>query len=160
MERLGKISEKEILYTHWDDINESLNELPSQNWLVFVIGNDKLETEYVKLAKICIDRKVLHACTCGTECKLIHDTFDQVDINRLKENGEYDHLEDSSIYFVMTTWNENIEDEFWFAATTAFSESGDIEKIVCVDFTDKNVKFDLQELITKIDEGWLPDDDD
>ena len=60
----------------------------------------------------------------------------------------------------MTTSHEDFDEGFWFAATTAFSEFGDIEKVVCVDFTDKNVKFDLQELITKIDEGWLPDDDD
>ena len=160
MERLGKINDKNILYVYWEDINKSRSELPTQNWLVFVIGNDKLETEYLKLAKICIDRKVLFACTAGKECQLIHDTFDQVDINRLKKNGDYDKLEDLSIYFVMTTSHEDFDEGFWFAATTAFSEFGDIEKVVCVDFTDKKVKYDLQELITKIHEGWLPDDDD
>jgi len=55
MERLGKINDKDILYIHCEEMNKSLSELPTQNWLVFVVGNDKLETEYLKLAKICID---------------------------------------------------------------------------------------------------------
>ena len=159
MERIGKIDEKEIFYLRSEDIDKYLNQLPQKNWLLFAIGNSNSEKEYRCLADACIEKNVLYVCTAGKECKLIHDIFDAVDIERLKRNGEYEKL-GLSVYFVMTTWHGDFDEGLWFASTAAFSEFGEIEKIICVDFTEKKVRNYISKLIEQINTGWLPEDEE
>jgi len=160
LELIGNSNERQIFYSNiWKDDNW-LEDLPKDNWLVFPIGQGNDIDSYSKLVDKSIDNNVLYVCAAGQYSELIHDIFDEMIVQKKIENNESvdneDDFEDSPI----TTWHNNFSDGFWFAITTAHHGLKIIDKIVCVDFTKQSVKGHLKDLIEKINNGWLPSDEE
>jgi hypothetical protein len=137
-----------------------LDNLPTENWLVFPIGNDKDLEGYSKFADKCIDNNVLYVCAAGQNGEFIHDIFDELIVWKKIEKDEGVDTQDDFENAPMTTWHNNFSEGFWFAILAAHHGRKDINKVVCVDFTTKGVKQHLTNLIDKINNSWLPSDDE
>jgi hypothetical protein len=136
-----------------------LHKLPMEGSLVFIIGQSKEWKIYSEFAQKCIQNNVLYVCTSGPNCELIHDIFDETIVARKIAKGESVDRQDDFENSPMTTWHHNFSEGFWFAITSAHHDSGTVEKIVCVDFTDKGVKGHFIDLIGMINGSWLPSDE-
>jgi hypothetical protein len=160
MIQLGTSHDRQIYYSNkWKDATW-LDNLPNNNWLAFFIGEDIDIESFIIFADKAIQNNVLYLCSTGQNSELYHDTFDQR-INQLKINkGESISSPDDFVNSPMTTWHNNFSEGFWFAITTAFHELQSIDKIVCIDFTKAGVKQHLLDLINKINNRWLPSDDE
>jgi hypothetical protein len=64
----------------------------------------------------------------------------------------------------MTTFHKNFNEGFWFAATVAKQVVNDVSvtshKVVCIDCTTHKVRNHLIGLILKINNGWLPSENE
>ena len=158
MEKLGKHNDRMIYYLN---IKESISwetELPHDYWLVLPIGHKKDIELIKKVSRICLDKNVNYMCALGLECELIHDTFEEVLVDRRIEKGLSVDSPDDFKKEPMTTWHEDFGEGVWFSLTTAFNDYKKIKKVVCLDLTDKGEKEKLLDFIDKINKGWLPDD--
>ncbi len=160
MKLIGKSYNRQILYTSVLTDPDWLSNLPTQNWLVFPIGNDKDIEGYSKLADKSIDNNVLYVCAAGQNGKFIHDIFDEFIVWKRIEKGESVDSQDDFKNSPMTTWHNNFSAGFWFAIVCAHPEFNKITTIVCIDFTTKGVKQHLTNLIEKINNNWLPSDEE
>lgn len=157
---IGNSFNRQIFYTNiWKDENWFSN-LPTENWLVFSIGQ-KMDNESIeKLATKCIENNVLYVCSAGQNCEWTHDIFDLTFVTKKIADGvDMDDLE-SDENFLMTVWDNNFSDGFWYAITTAHHPTKSIDKIVCIDYTIEGVKDHLINLIEKINNHWLPSDEE
>ncbi len=160
MESIGNSNDRQIFYTNiWTD-NNWLDNLPKDNWLVFPIGQDKDINKFHELADRCIDNNVVYACAAGKYCELIHDIFDNIVVAKKIANEESVSCEDDFENSPMTVWDNNFSSCFWFAIQSAHVDKKTISKIVCVDFTKQGVKRHLIDLIEKINNNWLPSEDE
>ena len=161
MQLLDEINERQIFYIKVYSGEILFDELPINNWLVLPIsGEDGNMKSYHLLADNSLNKNVLYACTVGEECELIHDIFDQCIISNKILKGESiespDDFEDSP----MTTWDDNLDEGFWFALYTAFHPTKDINKVVCIDYTKRGLKNHLIDLLKRFHLGWIPSEDE
>ncbi|MDP2586934.1 MAG: hypothetical protein Q8P32_04150 [Candidatus Komeilibacteria bacterium] len=149
MDYLGKLLLRKVYYLSIKDFNDLfIKDLPDKNWLVFVFSDERSPSLLNELAEVCLTRSVLYVCTSGKSNQLIHDIFDKVIIEN-KNNPKVDKD-------ILTTWNENFEEEFWFAIVAAYHPYKDINSVVCIDLG-LNKKEKIKTLINKINSGWLPE---
>ncbi len=107
---------------------------------------------------------MLYVCTVGQECEWAHDWFDEtILVNRINKKLPIDSPDDFDEE-PMTTWHNDFDEGFWFATTSAYPSINDeyvyVDKVVCLDLTDKPNRQRLTDLIAKINSGWLPADND
>ncbi len=153
MQLIGRVNDREIFYTNYHADPGSLNKLPGNNWLVVPIGEAKDIELYSVLAQKCIANDVLYVCTLGKCCELIHDIFDETIVAKKIDSGVCIEDFDGS---PMTTWHYNFSEGFWFALTQAYDDHERIDKVVCIDFTEKRVERHLRRLTVMINQDWLP----
>lgn len=161
MERLGKIDKKNIFYFHWNDEKRNfyLENLPIKRWVMFVIGDEKLNEDYKILAEKSADVNLVELHSAGDECELIHDIFDNVIIQKKKDRGEpMDSPDDFENTAMTAWWTEEFDWGYWTACYTDDYRDYDekIRTLICVDFTDKGVKNCLLRLTKMIRKGWVP----
>jgi hypothetical protein len=160
MERIGKINDREIFYISIRDNLNWLNLLPIDKWVAFTISDNE-DKEMLNDCTIGIlDKNVTYTCSAGELGSLTEDYFDQEigwrGVQYEEKTGkEFDY--DKS---PMTTMHRNFGEGFWFASTLAYDGEKEIDKVVCVDFTTRKVKQHLIELIEKINNSWLPSDEE
>ena len=156
MLKLGEINDRIVLYIKVGDDENWYNELPTSNWLIIPIADEKNIKGFTKLAEKCIEKNLIYMCGLGKCCEVFDDIFDEVDLVKKILNNENtdaaEAFEDSPI----TTWHNNFAEGFWFAVTVANYSDKIINKVVCVDFTSKGVKNYLAALLVKLHQGWLP----
>lgn len=160
MIRIGNSNNREIFYINVSTDLDWLNNLPTENWLVFPIGNDKDIEAYSKLADKCTDNNVLYVCSAGQNGEFIHDIFDELIVWKRIEKGESTENPNEFENSPLTTWHNNFSEGIWYAIVSAHHEIKEIHQIVCVDFTTKGVKQHLIHLIEKINNNWLPSDEE
>lgn len=160
MQKIGTINNREILYLNVRKSDNWAEELPQGNWCVFTIAdNDDNELLDNAVSK-CLDNLVIYTCSAGQLASRTELSFD-LEINKRAIDEEdktgkpydYDKLP-------MTTIHQNFSEGFWFATTAAYDGYIEINKVVCLDFTIKGVKQHLTELTNKINDGWLPLDEE
>ncbi|MBO6496379.1 MAG: hypothetical protein JJ978_12480 [Roseivirga sp.] len=157
MKHLGTClrTEREVYYASTKNRNWE-KDLPFDNWLVFVISNKADEQLWDQVTEECLNHQVSYICTAGQQCENLHDWFDEsILIRRFNLGLPTDHENDFE-YEPMTTWHNQFEEGFWFALNTAYDEHVDIDKVICIDLTNKDHSKTLSELLFKINEGWLP----
>tara|TARA_R100001369_G_scaffold31211_1_gene55308 strand:- start:1179 stop:1685 length:507 start_codon:yes stop_codon:yes gene_type:complete len=160
MERIGKINDRDIFYISTKDNSDWLNLLPTKKWVVFTIADkENKEILHESITRI-LDKNVTYTCSAGELAGLTEQYFDEEIVLRGIQNEEktgkkYDYEQSA-----MTTMHQNFSEGFWFSAFCAFDEYKDINKIVCIDFTSRKVKKHLTELVEKINNGWLPNDEE
>ena len=160
MKLLGNSNGRQILYTSVLADPNWLDNLPTENWLVFAIGQNEHKSTYIRFAYKCIDNNVLYLCTAGQDAEIIHDLFDELIVVKKIEKCESVDSPNDFENSPMTTWHNNFSEGFWFAILNAHHEKKGINKIVCVDFTTKGVRQHLTNLIEKINNSWLPSDEE
>jgi hypothetical protein len=158
MQKIGEHYNRLIYYLK---INESFSwedELPVDGWLVIPIGHDK-DIDLIKsVSKVCLRKNVNYLCSLGNASEFIHDVFDEVKIqNRIEKGLSVENPEDFE-YEPITTWHEDFGEGVWFALTTAYVNYKEINKVVCLDLTNKGEKYKLLSVVDNIKNGWLPED--
>jgi hypothetical protein len=160
MNNIGQINDRQIIYLSIKETVNWADLLPSGNWLVLPISDTRDKELLDKIANACLDNKVNYICTVGPECEWIHDWFDQTIFVRRIENGQPISTPDDFDEEPMTTWHHDFDEGFWFAITSAYptinSEYITIDKVVCLDMTEKGEKQRLIDLVIKINSGWIP----
>lgn len=160
METLGQIGDRQILYINIIADKDWFQKLPTDNWVAFTIGDREMVELEKKLVTNCLDKNVCYTCSAGRLARSTENKFDIEIVNRAiaaedRTGKEYDYEQSAC-----TTSHENFSQGFWFAATTAHDPYKELDKGVCIDFTANGVKQNLKELIKKINNGWLPDDEE
>lgn len=101
-----------------------------------------------------------YTCSAGELAGLTEQYFDEEigwrGVQQEEKTGkEYDYEQ-----LPITTMHRNFGEGFWFASTLAYDRDKEINKVVCIDFTTRKVKKHLTELVEKINNGWLPSDEE
>lgn len=151
MEIIGQINERKIIYIKHDIAKAWFKDLPDKSWLLFVMTGNDDRNIFSEINRRAIDNNVVYVCSVGLNCELFHDNLDEYIVIREVEN---EYLPDCHI---MTTWHDDFDEGFWFAATAANGDDREINKVVCLDITNDNLKPKLIELTKKRRSGWLPE---
>ncbi|MBF9254949.1 hypothetical protein I2I11_16720 [Pontibacter sp. 172403-2] len=154
MKKLGKVNNKIIHYQRHNTSDNWAVEMPTENWLLMAISDDKTSTILDEIVRKSIDRDVCFVCTLGKQAEEFHDTFDEI-IALRKADIEKAHLPD---YDIMTTWHTDFEDGVWFATFLARDEEQEIKTVFCLDAGRERSEKRIAELIKKINKGWVPND--
>ena len=160
MELLGGIERKLIYYIKIRDTPNWGELLPTDGWVAFTIANTEDRKLVPDAVKVCLDKNMKYSCSAGTLAHWTEQCFDEEIVQRaiafeIKKKEEYDYD-----FSPMTTAHQNFSEGFWFASTLAYSPHVDTSKVVCLDFTKRGVKNHLVSLIHKINENWLPNDEE
>ena len=146
----GKINNRNILYLQ---IGKDLGELETTNltnWVVLVIedniNNPILET----FANSCIDKNVLYIHATGKACDEIEDLFDLEIILRQVKGEKLPIWMISEDDVLMTSWDYNFEDAFWFITKAAYYGDNIINTVLVANLTDEDLLEKIQALIKKI----------
>ena len=160
MELLGQIGERQIFYCHIRSDEKWFDSISFDNWIAFTIANDEDKQLLHDMTGHCVDKGVCYSCSAGQLASLTEDYFDEEIVWRQvqyeEETGELQDYEAAP----MTTFDENFDEGFWFAATNAKQVVNDSYttslQVVCIDCTQRKVRRHLLNLIDKINSGWLP----
>ncbi len=163
MKILGNINDRQIIYFNIRVENSWHSQLPLNNWIAFTIA-DK-EDEYLLNDTIikCLDNGVSYTCSTGQLGSKTEDYFDQEiawrETQKEERTGEPADFDKTP----MTTFHRKFGEGFWFATTLAYATINDeyliTDKVVCIDFTKQGVESQIKSLIEKINNGWLPSDE-
>jgi len=126
--------------------------MPTENWLLMAIVDNKATTILDEIARKSIDRDVCYVCCLGEQGEKLHDTFDEI-ITIREVEIENAHLPD---FDIMTTWHNDFEEGVWFATFLAWDEEQEIKTVFCLDAGRESSEEKIVELIVKINEGWVP----
>lgn len=149
MELLGKVGRRPIHYLAVRNKRDWKHSLPKGEWVVFTIANKGDEELVHPVAKACLDHKVGAICSAGEIAHWTEQAFDEEIVWR-----NLDAQEEMPV----TTASNNFDEEFWMA-TREMGVNQISPLLLCIDTTRKKVRKYLQELILKINEGWLPSED-
>ncbi|WP_010137168.1 hypothetical protein [Ochrovirga pacifica] len=160
MKRIGKINEREIFYISTKEELEWPNLLPTEKWVALTIADKENGEILHESTSQILDKNVTYTCSAGELSELTEQYFDEEigwrGVQYEEKTGKkYDYTKSP-----MTTMHRNFSEGFWFASTLAHNEEKEINKLVCIDFTTRKVKKYLNELVEKINNGWLPSDEE
>lgn len=160
MELLGRINRRKIYYVQIRNNSKTEFSLPKNDWVVFTIANEEDEELVPPIVKLCMDKNVRYTCSAGTLAFWTEQYFDEEIVGRALEHELRTGKEFDYELSPLTTAHQNFSEGFWFASTLAYDSYTEIEKVVCLDFTKRKVKKHLLELIDKINNGWLPSEEE
>lgn len=152
MTELGEINDRQVLYIKHDHATVWFKDFPKGNWLLFAITDRHLPEIFNEISRRAVDNDVVYVCSTGQQAESFHNAVDDVIIIRDVENEYHPN------WCILTTADNDLEEEFWFAANSAFGETEEITKIICLDITTTNHADKLKDLITKMKTGWIPND--
>lgn len=150
MNHIGTIKGRAVFYQRFDKGNNWSKDFPIKNWLSFVIVENNNETELSEISAKLIENNVCYVCCSGPNCELLHDTVDYDIVIREIENLYLPPFD------IMTTWNDNIEDHFWFSIYAAYNEPETINTIVCLDTGINSLERELEEILKRFNNGYIP----
>ncbi|MES2837884.1 MAG: hypothetical protein V4667_10200 [Bacteroidota bacterium] len=150
MIELGEINDRQILYIKYDFETTWFKYFPKGNWLLFAITDRCLPEIFNEISRRAVDNDVVYVSSTGQQANSFHQAIDDVILIRDVEN-EY-HPK----WCILTTSHNDFEEEFWFAINSAFGETEEIKKIICIDITSTNQVDKLKDLILKMKTGWIP----
>lgn len=160
MKAIGKIYNRVIYYLSVRENEDWAKFLPTESWVVFTIA-DKADQEILgESVKRILNSNVTYICCAGELAGWTEQLFDEEicwwGIDYEEQTGKtYDFQETP-----MTTMHLNFSEGFWFAATLAYDDEKPIDRVVCIDFTKRKVENHLSGLVSKINDGWLPSDEE
>jgi hypothetical protein len=151
-----KINKRRIFYM---DIKDGLQELYTAepgNWAVLVIEDDISNPVLIPFAELCIDKSVIYMMASGKAFSEVDDLFDQLMVLRRLDGRQLPYWYTSEEDVLMTAWDDNLEEAFWFIVSAAYYEEYSIETVVVANLTSRNYLNEIEELARKISIGWLP----
>jgi hypothetical protein len=144
------INNRKILYL---DIGDNLTEFKAiefTNWVVFVIEDNYDNPILRDFAELCIDKNLLYMHATGKVCSEIDDLFDLLMIIREQEGGQLPTWMTSEDDVLMTSWDYDFDDAFWFITMAANYEEHVIDTVLVANLTKTNYFPKIQELAKKI----------
>lgn len=149
---IGIVNDRQVFYFDKVQYSAIVDLLPKTDWVLFAIADNEQISMLDRLSKFCLDNGVLYICGAGEAASRIDDAFDLEVVDR-KIAAEDENYSDVP----MTTWHNNFDEGFWFAATLAYHETLLIDTVVCMNLTEKDYQSRIADLISKINGGWLPE---
>lgn len=160
MECIGRINRRKIYYVQIRNNPNWKSALPNVDWVAFTIADIEDDELVPPAVKICMDKNVSYTCSAGNLGHMTEQYFDE-EISFRGVDYEMQNKEEYNYDLApMTTAHGNFGEGFWFATTFAHDDNFEIDKVICIDFTKRKVRKHLIELIDKINNGWLPSDND
>jgi len=157
MELIGRIKRRRIYYVQIRNNPDWKTSLPKQDWVAFTIANKEDEELIPPIVKVCLDNNVRLTCSVGNHASMTEEYFDEeISWRRV----EYEMKAAKKFERLVTTAHKNIGEGFWFAANTIYDDNFEINKVVCLDMTKRKLKKQIIELVEKINNGWLPNDNE
>ena len=156
MIKLGKINNRNVEYIKTTDLSVLKGNLPDDNWILLAIADIEQTEKIYELSVICFDHNVRYVCGTGSGGTKIDDLFDDQYLIRLFKAGK-ELIAENMDDMPMTVWNENFEEEFWFATCLANEDNVELNKVVCINLTNVDYENIISELIIKLKTGWTPD---
>ena len=164
LELLGQINERQIFYSHIRSDDKWFDSISFDNWIAFTIADNEDKELLHDMTVRCIDKGVCYSCSAGQLGSLTEDYFDEEiswrQVQHEERTGEPQDYEATP----MTSFHKNFDEGFWFAAAVAQQIINDVyvtsHQIVCIDCTQEKVRNHLINLIAKINDGWLPPDNE
>ena len=126
---------------------------PKQNWLAFVIADNLAKTKLREISNKLIDNKACFVCCSGAQGELLHDMIDEEIVFR---QVDIDDLYLPS-FNILTTWHQNIAEGLWYATKAAYNDPVKIDKVVCLDGSERGSEREIIELLLRFNEGYIPD---
>jgi hypothetical protein len=152
------INNRKILYLEIKDDLQELANINLKNWVLFVIEDDATNPILWPFAELCIVKELLYMTATGKACSKIDDLFDEVMLTREFQGRNTPSWMTSSEDVLMTTWNYNFDEGFWFITTVANYEDFPINTVVVANMTSNDYLPVITDLAKKIAGGWLPSD--
>jgi hypothetical protein len=144
--------DRELYYSTSE--SEWEKQLPYDNWCLILISNSNDEKILDKIISKSITNNVEYICGIGTKHDYIHNQADSDYV--MRDIGESKHPKPK--YHIMTVGDEELDEGIWFGLNLAFNEDVEINKIHIID-TDCKWKNEIEKLITKFKEGYLPNEE-
>ena len=151
-----KVNNREILYSNIAKNKVDFSKTDLKNWVVLVIEDDIKNTSLQAFENFCIEKNVLYMHATGKACCEVDDLFDWISIQR-QEQGKFPSWMIADKDVLMTSWDYNLEEAFWFITTAANYDNHVIGTVLVANMTSTSYTSLIQELITRINSGWLPD---
>ena len=137
-----------------------LDSLPRSNWVCLGIANKDFDKDFFEEFIIfSASNGLLEFKGQGAMGELLHDIFDETIL-------EYEYQKDVKTD-IMTTWRNNapndLADNFWgcfYANVLPEDVQQNQLKVVCIGFDGEDYSDTLKELLERINEGWIPPDED
>jgi hypothetical protein len=137
-----------------------LESLPRSHWVCLGIVNQNFDKNFFEeFILFSASNGLLEFKAQGNFGELMHDIFDEVIL-------EYEFQEEVETD-IMTTWRNNgpndLADSFWgsfYANVLPEGVQQNQLKIICIGFDGMDYSDTLKNLLDRINEGWIPPDED
>lgn len=164
METLGKVNDRDIQYVNIRSTPNWFEQLPSKNWVAFTIVDEADEMLLNDSTMKCLDKGVLYTCCAGQLASKTEDYFIEEIVIREIQTEELTGIPPDYDKTPMYSFSNNFSEEFWFSTTLANPKINEeylkVHIVACIDFTKKGVKQYILKLIDKINDHWLPSDEE
>ena len=146
-----KITDRKISFVEYDTSKNWIEKIPSDNWCLIIIADEKKQNYFDEIIRKSIDRNVGYICGVGKQHDLIHEMADEEIVFREVDIDDY-YLPK---HCIMTVGDEDFENGIWFGLNLTFNPETEINEIVILDLTKKAFS-KTTELIKKMENGYLP----
>ena len=152
------INNRNVFYLEIRDSLEEFRRLQLQNWVVYVIEDDKNNPILSEFVEICINKDLLYMYATGKACSEIDDLFDMNLVMREIEKKPMPSWFTSDDDLLMTTWHHDFDEGFWYCTTLTNHDRRSIHLVLVVNLTKANYLPRIKKLTKLISEGWFPED--
>lgn len=146
-----KITDRKISFVEYDSSKNRIEKIPTDNWCLIIIADEKEQNYFEEIISKSIDRNVGYICGVGKQHDLIHNIADKEIVFREVNINDY-YLPK---HCIMTVGDEDFENGIWFGLKLTFNPETEINEIVILDLTKKAFSKTI-ELIKKMEKGYLP----
>jgi hypothetical protein len=155
MKLIGTYQTRQVFWFDYDQFK--LEQLPIKDWLCLATSDiDPNDDKYEKFVRYSIDNGILEFKGHGQFGEKLHEIFDEI-------VTQMEVVENHESISVMTTWHndETLADTYWqcFFAT-CLPETADLDNIsiICTDIKGNDRSEELELILTRFEEGWIPED--
>ncbi len=154
MEKIGVINQREIFYLNHRDNPFWQFSLPESNWLLFAIVHEEDVSRINEFSEKCLDKKVCYICGTGQAGSTLEDIFDLELLNRNIQHKGKELTDQEEV--PLSSWHEDLDEGFWFAATVANHSVLPIHRVICINLSKIDYRNRILNLIKDIHNGWQP----
>ncbi|MBD1366961.1 hypothetical protein IDJ77_24335 [Mucilaginibacter sp. ZT4R22] len=150
---IATVNSRKVFYQKYSTELPWSKNIPTQNWLAFVIVANQAKTKLAEIANKLIGHNACFICCSGAQGELLHDMIDEEIVFRQVD------FEDLYLppFDIVTTWHNNIAEGLWYATKAACNDPIKIDKVVCLDASESGIEPEIRELLFKFNEGYIPD---
>jgi len=144
--------DRELYYSTTKE--EWQTQIPTDNWCLILISNSENEKEIDEIIRASISNNVGYICGIGIKHDYIHNQADEEYV--LRDIGK--SIYPKPKYHIITVGDEELDEGIWYGLNLTFNGDVEISKIQIID-TDCKWKTEIERLIAKFKEGYLPNEE-